>query len=72
MWSALQSASLHHKNHQVLLKYFVTLCSEFSKGFQSISPQSDYKVIRNSFLSFHLQNTLKVLGGIGGVEKMND
>ncbi len=39
----------------------------FSEGFQSISPQSSYKVIRNSFLSKHLESTLKVLDGIGGV-----
>ncbi len=38
-----------------------------SKVFQSISPQNNYKVVMKSFLSLHLQSTLKALGGIGGV-----
>ncbi len=39
-----------------------------TKGFQSILPQSDYKVFRNSFLSINLQSTLKALGGFCGVQ----
>ncbi len=34
----------------------------------NISPQSNYNVVRNSFLSIHTRRTLKVLDGICGAE----
>ncbi len=51
----------------IISKNLQSAYKAFSKGFQSILPQSDYKVIRNSFLSINLQSTLKALGGFCGV-----
>ncbi len=51
----------------IISKNLQSAYKAFSKGFQSISPQSDLKLIRNPFLSINLQRTLKALGGLCGV-----